>query len=126
MKWIWIIAAGIALSSCTKQNETPAEQDSLLVKPLAEHMDTVSSIADSTGLVVDSLRLQQDHDRAAIARFTPKQVHEIYEAYWPLRSGQITPEQLNAFLAKYKISEQELHSVLVEGDRLGWAQAHKG
>ena len=124
MKWNLVIILGIVLSSCTQKNETPAEQDSLLTTPLVEHIDTVYSRPDSTGLTVDSFRIQQERDAASLARFTPKQILEIYEAYWPLRNTKTTQVQLNALLTKYKITEQELHSILAEGDRLGWAKAH--
>ena len=123
MKWCLVILS-IILLSCAKKNETPAEQDSLLVTPLVEHIDTVNSRPDSTGLIIDSFRIQQERDAVSLVRFTPRRILEIYEAYWPLRNTKTTPMQLNTFLTKYEITGQELHSILAEGDRLGWAKAH--
>ena len=113
------------LAACDSKNEHPGvgRTDSLLVTPLVEPPVEGRSPMDSTALYVDSTVLRQQKDMQVLKRLTPKQVLDIYESYRPLRNGRTSQSSLDSFLAQKKITIAELHSVLAEGDRLGWSGA---
>jgi hypothetical protein len=126
MKYFFL-GALLLLISCGKQEEVPgaAGKDSLLATPLHDEIDTMHPIPDSNGLVVDSFTIRQNKDAATLKRFQPKEVLDIYESYWPLRSVHTTQHQVDSFIIARKITAAELHAVLAQGDRLGWATAHQ-
>jgi hypothetical protein len=121
MKYILFIAALISISGCSKKDDL-ASQDSLLVAPHSE--PAVSQLRqDDNGLVVDSFVTRQKPEMDTLKRLEPMRVVEIYDAYRPLRKRATTQAQLDSFLRSQKITDHELHAVLTEGDRLGWAGA---
>lgn len=115
----------LMLASCSK-HEDAASQDSLLAAPAQELPPVVPLVGDtSTGLLVDSFVVRQQPDMQVLKRFTPEQVVALYDAYRPLRVPSTTTAQVDSFLKAQKITEKELHSVLAEGDRLGWSGHRK-
>jgi len=122
MKIIATLLIVVTLIACGKQNDQPGlgQKDSLLVTPLVEPPPEHGT-QDSTALYVDSTVLRQQHDMDVLKRLTPKQVLDIYESYRPLRNGRTPQSSLDSFLSAKNLSLAELHSVLAEGDRLGWS-----
>jgi hypothetical protein len=108
---------------CAK-HESAASRDSLFVQPKKDTVAPPPSDNLQSGLWIDSSIVRQESDTGVLTRFQPEQAMEIYEAYRPLRTLSTTPAQLDSFLAAQKITAKELHSVLAEGDRLGWSKAH--
>jgi hypothetical protein len=95
-------------------------QDSLLSTPGTA--DTHShSVSLGNGLIVDSSRIAPATVQNTLARFSPKQVLAIYEGYRPLRRQDVAQSQVDSFLRAQKITLAELHTVLEQGDRLGWS-----
>ena len=123
MKRVLIIAASLLVIGCSK-HESAASRDSLFTQPLKDTVVPPPSDNVNSGLWIDSSVVRQQPDLNVLKRFDPKQVVAIYEAFRPLRNASTTPAQLDAFLASKKITARELHSVLAEGDRLGWSKAH--
>ena len=111
------------VTGCAK-HESAASRDSLFAQPKIDTVPAPTYNNLQSGLWIDSSIVRQEADKSALKRFEPKQIMEIYEAYRPLRTLSTTPAQLDSFLASQKITAKELHSVLAEGDRLGWSKAH--
>ena len=124
MKLIPIIIALFLIAGCSKHDEL-ASKDTLLVTPHTEPAPAPPARDNGTGLVVDSFVERQQPEMDTLRRFEPKRVVEIYLAYRPLRNSATTPAQLDSFLRSQKITENELHAVLVEADRLGWSGQHR-
>ncbi len=122
MKRVLIIAVWFALFGCSK-HESAGSRDSIFVQPLSDSAARTTSDNLQSGLWIDSSVVRQQADMNVLKRFEPKQVLAIYDAYHPLRNALTTPAQLDTFLASQKITAKELHSVLAEGDRLGWSKA---
>jgi hypothetical protein len=122
MKRVLIIVMSLLVVGCSK-HESAASRDSLFAQPLKDSMPRATSDNLQSGLWIDSSMLRQQPDMNVLKRFDPKQVVAIYDAYRPLRNPSTTPAQLDSFLAAQKITAKELHSVLAEGDRLGWLKA---
>jgi hypothetical protein len=120
MKFISIIIALFLIAGCSKRDDLAAK-DTLLVAPHTEPTPAPPARDNNTGLVVDSFVAKQKPEMDTLKRFEPMQVVEIYDAYRPLRKHTTTQAQLDSFLRSQKITENELHAVLTEGDRLGWA-----
>jgi len=123
MKRALIFASLLFVVACSKQ-ENADSKDSLFVQPLKDSLPRSTSDDLSSGLWVDSSVVRQQPDMNVLKRFEPKQVVAIYEAYRPLRNSSTTPAQVDTFIARQKITVKELHSILAEGDRLGWAKAN--
>lgn len=125
MKGGLIIGMLLLTIGCSK-HESAGSRDSIFVQPLQEPPAPPPLDQTNSGLWIDSSVVRQQADINVLKRFDPQKVVQIYEAYRPLRSRSTTPVQLDSFLAAQKITAKELHSVLSEGDRLGWskAQAH--
>ena len=122
MKRFLIIAMSVIVIGCSK-HESAASRDSLFAAPLKDTAPRSTSDNLQSGLWIDSAVLRQQPDMNILKRFEPKQIVAIYDAYRPLRNESTTPAQLDSFLAAQKITAKELHSVLAEGDRLGWLKA---
>jgi hypothetical protein len=122
MKRVLIIVLSFFVIGCSK-HESAGSKDSLFVQPLKDSTPRTTSDNLQSSLWIDSSVLRQQADMNALKRFEPKQVVAIYEAYRPLRNASTTPAQLDSFLAAQKITVKELHSILAEGDRLGWLKA---
>ncbi len=120
--WLFVIIA-LVMVGCSK-HESAASKDSLFVQPLKDSLVPPPSEDLKTGLWIDSSVVRQQPDINALKRLSPIQVVGIYEAYRPLRNSSTTQEQVDSFLAKQKITAKELHSILAEGDRLGWLHAN--
>jgi hypothetical protein len=115
-----VFVALIAALGCSPRRDSPAANDSLLSTPSAP--DThAHATALPNGLLIDSSRLGPVSAAHTLDRFSPKQVLAIYEAYRPLRRPNVTESQVDSFLRAEKINSNELHAVLVQGDRLGWS-----
>ena len=125
MRRFFLFAVITLLASCSGKDDKPGlgNQDSLLITPLIEPQGEMRSPWDSTGLIVDSSTFRQEKDRAVLHRLSPKEVLDIYESYRPMRNGKTSATQLDSFLKVKHITAPELHSVLAEGDRLGWSGA---
>jgi hypothetical protein len=123
MKHVLIIAMSVLVMGCSK-HESAGSKDSLFAAPVKDSVTHSTSEDLKSGLWVDSSVVRQQPDINALKRLEPQQVVAIYEAYRPLRNASTTPAQLDSFLASQKITAKELHSVLSEGDRLGWSKAH--
>jgi hypothetical protein len=123
MKGVLIIAMLFFIVGCSK-HESAGSKDSLFAVPLKDSGTHSTSDDNKSGLWVDSSVVRQQPDMNVLKRFEPMQVVAIYDAYRPLRNASTTPAQLDAFLASQKITAKELHSILSEGDRLGWSKAH--
>jgi hypothetical protein len=123
MKPVLIIILSILAVGCSK-HESAGSVDSLFVAPMKDSTTRSTSDDLKSGLWVDSSMVRQQADMNVLKRFEPKQVLSIYEDYRPLRNASTTPAQLDSFLASQKITGKELHSILAEGDRLGWSKAH--
>ncbi|SRR5579883_387162 len=121
MKYAITIAAVLFLIGCSR-HEDAAAVDSILTKPSAPSPVQVTK-EDTSGLVIDSFVVRQQPDVEKLKRFDPKEVVAIYEAFRPLRKEGTSTEQIDSFLRVKKITGTELHAVLSEGDRLGWAGA---
>ena len=121
MRFIPIIVALILIAGCSKHDDL-SSKDSLLVAPHTEP-PVPQPKSNSEGLIIDSFVARQQPEMNTLIRLEPKQVVAIFEAYRPLRNDETTQAQLDSFLRVEKISEKELHAVLIEGDRLGWAGA---
>jgi hypothetical protein len=113
----------LLMFGCSK-HESAASKDSLFAQPLKDSVVPPPSQDPKSGLWVDSSVVRQQPDINALKRLSPIQVVGIYEAYRPLRNSSTTQEQVDSFLAKHKITAKELHSILAEGDRLGWLHAN--
>jgi hypothetical protein len=122
MKFLSIIIALFLIAGCSKRDDL-ASKDTLLVAPHTEPAPPPPARDNNTGLVVDSFVARQQPEMDTLKRFEPKRVVQIYQAYRPLRKSGTTQAQLDSFLRSQKITENELHAVLTEGDRLGWAGA---
>ena len=121
MKFTLIIFSLMLVAGCSKQ-EPAASQDTLLTTPM-QPAPPSQRYEDSTGLVIDSSVVRQQPDIEQLKGIDPIRVVMIYRAYQPLRSRATTPAQRDAFLRAQKITPEQLHSVLAEGDRLGWGKA---
>ncbi|HEX5315277.1 MAG TPA: hypothetical protein VFX22_01390 [Candidatus Kapabacteria bacterium] len=121
MKFVLSILLLFLVIGCSK-HETAASQDSLFSAPLNPAPARASYI-DSNGLFVDSFMVQQQPDIERLNGIEPIRVVAIYRDFQPLRNHSTTPVQLDSFLHKQKITPEQLHSVLAEGDRLGWGKA---
>jgi hypothetical protein len=121
MKRVFIITILLFTIGCSKQ-ENAASKDTLFAAPLKEAPAPPPTDNDTSGLWIDSSVVRQQSDINALKRLEPKQVVAIYQAYRPLRKSSTTRAQVDSFLASQKITSQELHSVLSEGDRLGWSK----
>ncbi|MFI5202827.1 MAG: hypothetical protein ACHQNE_10615 [Candidatus Kapaibacterium sp.] len=121
MKFVLAIVFLLLVAGCSK-HETAASQDSLFTTPL-NPPPAAQSYIDSTSLYIDSFMIQQQPDIERLKGIDPVHVVEIYRDFQPLRNHSTTPSQLDSFLLAEKISAEELHSVLAEGDRLGWRKA---
>lgn len=119
MKFGLIILSLILIAGCSKQ-EPAASQDTLLTTPMAPAPAPQPYADSSTGLVVDSSVVRQQPDIERLKSIDPVRVVGIYQAYQPLRNKATTKAQIDAFLRAEKITPDELHSILAEGDRLGW------
>jgi len=122
MKFATIIFALLLITSCSKKEDL-ASSDSLLVSPHTEPEAAHLKQDFKSGLVIDSTVTIQQPEIDTLKDLDPVHVVEIYDAYRPLRNDRTTQAQLDSFLQKQKITEHQLHAVLVEGDRLGWAGA---
>jgi len=122
MKFLSIIIALFLIAGCSKRDDL-ASQDSVLVVPHTEPLPAPPKRDSITGLVIDSFVARQQPEMDTLKRLEPKRVAEIYEAYLPLRKSVTNQAQLDSFLRSQKISEHELHAILIEGDRLGWSGA---
>ncbi len=120
MKSLSIFAILFLALGCSKHEEA-ASNDSLLAVPLKE-APVPPPKEEKTGLWIDSSVLRQQPDMLVLKRFQPTRVVAIYEAYRPLRNPSTTESQLDSFLVSQKITARELHSILAEGDRLGWSK----
>lgn len=120
-----LLLSFVIMAGCATRDE-PARilpQDSVLLTPAT--LDTHSHVmALKNGLVIDSSRLLPADREKALARFTPRQMLAIYQAYQPLRRTAITQAQLDSFLQEQHITTTELRAVLEQGDRLGWNTGH--
>jgi hypothetical protein len=123
MKGVLVIGMLFFIIGCSK-HESAGSNDSLFAVPLKDSGTHSTSDDNKSGLWVDSSVVRQQPDMNVLKRFEPMQVVAIYDAYRPLRNASTTPAQLDAFLASQKITAKELHSILSEGDRLGWSKAH--
>jgi hypothetical protein len=123
MKSGLILITLLLVTGCAK-HESAASRDSIFVQPKKDTVAAPTYNDLQSGLWIDSSIVRQEADKSVLKRFEPKQIMEIYEAYRPLRTLSTTPAQLDSFLAAQKITAKELHSVLAEGDRLGWSKAH--
>ncbi|HET6400880.1 MAG TPA: hypothetical protein VFH95_05710 [Candidatus Kapabacteria bacterium] len=121
MKFVLSIVFLLLVAGCSKQ-EPATSQDSLLTTPL-QPAPTHTSYVDSNGLYIDSFMVQQQPDIERLNGIAPERVVEMYRAFQPLRNHATTPAQLDSFLRAQKINSRQLHSVLAEGDRLGWRTA---
>ncbi len=126
MKPALLLTVCVLIASCSGKEDKPGlgKTDSLLIAPLVEQPGELRSPWDSSGLIIDSSTIRQQRDRDLLHRFTPKQVLDLYESYRPMRNGKTSEAQLDSFLKAKQITQTELHSVLAEGDRLGWSGAH--
>ena len=121
MKFVLPILFLLFAAGCSKR-EPVASQDSLFTAPL--HPKPVHGFyRDSNGLYIDSFVVEQQPDIERLKGIAPVRVVEIYQDFQPLRNRSTTTIQLDSFLHAQKITAQQLHSVLAEGDRLGWAKA---
>lgn len=116
----YFVAFVLILTACSKR-EPASSQDTLLTKPLTLAPAGVYK-EDNTGLWIDSSMIRQQPDMKVLKGFDPKRVVEIYLDYRPLRKPSTTPHQIDSFEKAQKISARELHSILAEGDRLGWSR----
>ncbi|MDP4200289.1 MAG: hypothetical protein Q8922_10315 [Bacteroidota bacterium] len=119
----YAIVACLMAIGCSK-SEYPGlgKQDSLLVTTLKEPSDTAHPQPVTNAAVMDSLKIREERDKAKLERLTPMQVVQVYDGYRPLRNANTSQTQLDSFLMVMKITRDELHAVLAEGDRLGWAK----
>jgi PBP1b-binding outer membrane lipoprotein LpoB len=124
MKFGLIILSLILIAGCSKQ-EPAASQDSLFTAPM-QPAPPPQMYEDSTGLIIDSSVVRQQPDIEQLKGIAPSRVVMIYRAFQPLRTHATTSAQREAFLRAQKITSQQLHSVLAEGDRLGWGTAPQG
>jgi len=115
------LIAILSIASCTKTEQTTPE-DSVLSKKYNEPFDTMRHPEVADTLRIDSLAIHREQDEKKLARFEPKQVVAIYDAYRPLRKSKPSEEQIEAFLREHKITRDELRALLAEGDRLGWSK----
>jgi hypothetical protein len=111
---LWVLVSG-----CAPRDTAPARSDTLLATPASADSHKAPTVLPN-GLVVDSSRILDTTHAKVLARFTPKQILSIYQAYRPLRRTELTQSQLDSFLTQQKITLTELHAILEEGDRLGW------
>lgn len=109
----------ILVAGCAPKDVAPARNDSLLATPSAVDTHTHPTILPN-GLVLDSSRMLDTTRARTLARFTPKQILSVYQAYRPLRRADVSQSQLDSFLSQQKLSLTELHAILEQGDRLGW------
>lgn len=125
IKRFLLLAICALLTSCSGKDDKPGlgKTDSLLIAPLVEPPGELRSPWDSTGLIIDSATIRQQKDRGVLHQLSPKQILDIYESYRPMRNGRTSETQLDSFLKSKQITQAELHSVLAEGDRLGWSGA---
>ena len=121
MKFVLSILLLFLVAGCSK-HETAASQDSLFTTPL-NPPPVAQPFVDSAGLYIDSSVVRQQPDIERLKGIDPVRVVMIYRAYQPLRNRATTTAQRDAFLRAQKISPEQLHSVLAEGDRLGWGKA---
>ncbi len=121
MKFILSIIVFLSIVGCSK-HENAASQDSLFTTPM-NPTPAHASYVDSTGLYIDSFMIQQQPDIERLKGIEPIRVVDIYRDFQPLRNHATTSAQLDSFLHVQKLSSQQLHSVLAEGDRLGWDKA---
>jgi hypothetical protein len=117
-----LVSATVKESPAPPPRTGAASNDSLLAMPLKEAPAPPPKEEKTTGLWIDSSLLRQKQDMLVLKRFEPQRVVAIYLAYRPLRNPSTTPSQLDSFLVSQKITAKELHSVLAEGDRLGWSK----
>ncbi len=121
-KTFLFLACATILAGCSKDKYPGlGKEDSLLVTTFKEPADTAHPQPVTNAPVMDSLRIREERDAAKLQRFSPIEVVGIYHAYRPLRNGRTTAKQLDSFLMVQKITRDELHAMLAEGDRLGWA-----
>lgn len=119
--YLLLVCAAI-LAGCSKDKYPGlGKEDSLLVTTFKEPADTAHPQPVTNAPVMDSLRAREERDVAKLQRFTPIEVVQLYRAYRPLRNGRTTAKQLDSFLLAQKLTRDELHAMLAEGDRLGWA-----
>ena len=123
MKIVLVIILSLLIVGCSK-HENAGSRDSLFVQPMKDSSAHSTSDNLQSSMWIDSSVIRQQADMNALKRFEPTQVVAIYDAYRPLRNSSTTPEQLDSFFAAQKITAKELHSILAEGDRLGWLKAH--
>jgi hypothetical protein len=120
--WLLACAATLIAGGCSK-TEYPGlgNEDSLLVTTLKQPWDTAHPQPGMGAALMDTLRIRAERDAAKLRRLTPMQVVNVYDGFRHLRNGKTTEAQLDSFLLAQKITRDELHAVLAEGDRLGWA-----
>jgi|GEM_PF-3375927 len=120
MKFVLSILFLFLIAGCSKQ-ENAATQDSLFSTPL-NPSPAPQPYQDSTGLIVDSSVVRQQADIERLKGIEPTRVVVIYRAYQHLRTRATTKAQIESFLRAQKITAEQLHAVLAEGDRLGWGK----
>ena len=123
MKPYLIIGVAFLFAACSKREDV-AQNDSLLYKPTPA-MPLQATKEDTSGLVIDSFVARQQPEMEKLKHLEPKEVNEIYEAYRPLRHEKTSQTQIDSFARAHHITSDELHAILLEGDRLGWAGADK-
>ena len=119
--YLFLVCAAV-LAGCSKEKYPGlGSEDSLLVTTLKQPWDTAHPEPGIGVALMDSLRIRAERDAGKLRRLTPMQVVNVYDGFRHLRNGKTTEPQLDSFLLAQKITHDELHAVLAEGDRLGWA-----
>ena len=119
--YLFLVCAAV-LAGCSKEKYPGlGSEDSLLVTTLKQPWDTAHPEPGIGVALMDSLRIRAERDAGKLRRLTPMQVVNVYDGFRHLRNGKTTEAQLDSFLLAQKITHDELHAVLAEGDRLGWA-----
>ncbi len=121
MRYAFILVLAIACFGCSKHQDIPKTQDSLLDKPLAARDTTPAVIDSGNGLVIDAAHMRSDEHQQMLQRFEPMEVLHIYHDYRPLRKPGVKEKDVQTFLKSHKITHDELLAILDEGDRLGWS-----
>jgi hypothetical protein len=123
MKKLLVLTLTLLLSACGNKDAELAQGpaiDSLVKSQTPVMTGDAIEVDSASGVLIDRSRMRSPEHNQTLARFEPKDIARIYREFRPLRQEQLKQTSLDSFLSTNKITLKELHTILSEGDQLGW------